>query len=326
MSWHCSLALVEEFSRLGCLDGAQSARLSAIRTAEKFCYGAKKKVTSKRSPSGTTSAPSREGLGVEAWRSSLPASPASPSVSPASGKVRMTTATSGPRPSESFVKWDPDLRSWRTFQVSLLTNTLEPFSGSWPRAGTMSAGECCRRLNWELRISVIGSGLWGTPRNCSSMAATINPQRARHKFPNLETQVARSMWPTPQARADSRGEGGKASRPGRQENLHHAVKRWPTPQARDGDPRGAQAKRYLNPARSNDLPDAVKLLTTPCADDTGHRKSKYKQGGTALSTQAGGQLNPTWVAWLMGWPIGWTALEPLETVKFQQWLEQHGNS
>ena len=37
------------------------------------------------------------------------------------------------------------------------------------------------------------------------------------------------------------------------------------------------------------------------------------QGGTALSTVAGGQLNPTWVEWLMGFPIGWTDLEPSET-------------
>ena len=30
-----------------------------------------------------------------------------------------------------------------------------------------------------------------------------------------------------------------------------------------------------------------------------------------------GQLNPSWVAWLMGWPIGWTDLKPLETDKFR---------
>jgi hypothetical protein len=26
-------------------------------------------------------------------------------------------------------------------------------------------------------------------------------------------------------------------------------------------------------------------------------------------TAAGGQLNPTWVEWLMGFPLGWTDLE-----------------
>jgi hypothetical protein len=47
------------------------------------------------------------------------------------------------------------------------------------------------------------------------------------------------------------------------------------------------------------------LWTTPCADDTGHRKDSYEQGGIALSTQAGGSLNPAWVCWLMGFPPGW---------------------
>jgi hypothetical protein len=43
-----------------------------------------------------------------------------------------------------------------------------------------------------------------------------------------------------------------------------------------------------------------------------------------LSETLGGQLNPTWVEWLMGWPIGWTDLKPLEMDKFQQWLRSHG--
>ena len=38
----------------------------------------------------------------------------------------------------------------------------------------------------------------------------------------------------------------------------------------------------------------------------------------------GGHLNPTWVEWLMGWPVGWTDLKPLETDKFQLWQQQHG--
>jgi hypothetical protein len=43
-----------------------------------------------------------------------------------------------------------------------------------------------------------------------------------------------------------------------------------------------------------------------------------------LAAQAGGQLNPTWVEWLMGWPEGWTVLDALETAKFQRWLRLHG--
>ena len=38
----------------------------------------------------------------------------------------------------------------------------------------------------------------------------------------------------------------------------------------------------------------------------------------------GGKLNPTWVEWLMNWPIEWTDLKPLGMDKFQQWLGSHG--
>lgn len=37
----------------------------------------------------------------------------------------------------------------------------------------------------------------------------------------------------------------------------------------------------------------------------------------------GGQLNPTWVEWLMGWPLGWTDLKPLEMARFVEWQQQH---
>lgn len=39
-----------------------------------------------------------------------------------------------------------------------------------------------------------------------------------------------------------------------------------------------------------------------------------------------GPLNPQLTEWLMGWPIGWTALEPLEMGKFHKWLRLHGLS
>jgi hypothetical protein len=38
-----------------------------------------------------------------------------------------------------------------------------------------------------------------------------------------------------------------------------------------------------------------------------------------------GRLNPEWVDWFMGWPIGWTALNALETDKFQEWRQQHSH-
>jgi len=40
----------------------------------------------------------------------------------------------------------------------------------------------------------------------------------------------------------------------------------------------------------------------------------------------GGSLNPTWVEWLMGWPLGWTDCAVSATDKFRQWLGLHGKS
>ena len=78
----------------------------------------------------------------------------------------------------------------------------------------------------------------------------------------------------------------------------------PTPTANAGTGAGHQGRQGgLN------LQTAVHRLPTLTADDTGHRKGKYAQGGTALSCQAGGKLNPQWVEWLMGYPLGHTALE-----------------
>ena len=47
-----------------------------------------------------------------------------------------------------------------------------------------------------------------------------------------------------------------------------------------------------------------------------------KKRGEAGS--AAGLISPEWVELLMGWPIGWTDLQPLETAKFQQWRASHG--
>jgi len=33
----------------------------------------------------------------------------------------------------------------------------------------------------------------------------------------------------------------------------------------------------------------------------------------------GGRLNPDWVEWLMGWPIGWTSLDPLPEGTMEAW-------
>jgi hypothetical protein len=54
--------------------------------------------------------------------------------------------------------------------------------------------------------------------------------------------------------------------------------------------------------------------------------SESKRNTPTLAAQVGGKLNPTWVEWLMGWPLGWTDLKPLETDKSHFVPQQLGES
>lgn len=134
-----------------------------------------------------------------------------------------------------------------------------------------------------------------------------------------------SYLPTPTAQSYGSNQGGSAGRTGKKRLslVSMASKNlWPTPQARDyrsGDnPNSDRAKRKQKLGWSKNLNDAV-LLPTPYARDwkgTG-APSEYDRNTPPLSAHAGGQLNPTWVEWLMGYPIGWTELSALVTQLFR---------
>ena len=54
--------------------------------------------------------------------------------------------------------------------------------------------------------------------------------------------------------------------------------------------------------------------------------SEYGRNEIPLAAQVGGPLNPEWVEWLMGWPLGWTDLKPLEMDKSHCVQPQPGES
>jgi DNA (cytosine-5)-methyltransferase 1 len=71
----------------------------------------------------------------------------------------------------------------------------------------------------------------------------------------------------------------------------------------------------------------VKLPTLTVQDSANNGPpSQLERNTPPLNAVVGGPLNPEWGEWLMGWPIGWTDLRPLETDKFQQWSSSHGKS
>ena len=91
-----------------------------------------------------------------------------------------------------------------------------------------------------------------------------------------------------------------------------ASQMWPTPTARDC--KGANSLKHLTQPKTQgnnhhvrQLANAVKLFITPCASDA--QGSHGGKNHRSLRTDVAGQLNPTWVEWLMGFPPGWTDLK-----------------
>jgi hypothetical protein len=188
------------------------------------------------------------------------------------------------------------------------------------------------------------------------MAANITPEAAwaKNRFPNLETVVGRQMWPTPCLPGNG-GTNGKAKlkkmlwptpRSQDREGLEAGMRRdspglgvmvrmWPTPDTCAGGTGPSQAKR--NQPR---LQDAVKMWATPNARDWKEQTlslalarahgnaEKSRQLPRQMSAECpelrGGKLNPMWVEWLMGWPLGWTDCAASATDKFRQWCDSHG--
>lgn len=134
-----------------------------------------------------------------------------------------------------------------------------------------------------------------------------------------------ALLPTPTAQSYGTNQGGSAGRTGPlRPSLQTMALRnlWPTPLATDGSKGGPNQRGGKGDLR---LASAVHLWPTPAARDWRSGKGRKDNGHTPqLPEQIGGQLNPRWVEWLMGWPIGWAALEPLGMDRFQQWLGLHG--
>lgn len=103
-------------------------------------------------------------------------------------------------------------------------------------------------------------------------------------------------------------------------------KRYSGSFARWGSMRNGVLYRRSKPALPTNENASGLRLPTPTAHNAkeGNYPGERRRKSPPLGALFGGKPNPEYVEWMMGWPIGWTALEALETAKFQQWLNSHG--
>ena len=191
---------------------------------------------------------------------------------------RASAAVYGRSTPELLARFDRDTSSWRMSQPCLIEGYRE-FSETWPRSGTMRSGIAFQLPPLVRLTGGTGSGLWLTPsvEDCKPAGQKEMEMTARY----------------------AAGE----SIPDTYKRLRTQAATWPTPRSTDAD-RGGRGD-LIQKVRGNSNPH----FATPTARDWRSGKASaatHSRNVRPLSEQIGGALNPTFVEWLMGFPLGWT--------------------
>lgn len=200
---------------------------------------------------------------------------------------RAIEAVSGQNSRESFAYFDRESSSWKMSTRSLFGDSIE-FSGIWPRSGTMRNGIACRQSPLVPHIFDGESSLLPTPTDASKGGGSSRSGDRKGETPSLQGMARKGLLPTPNATDGSKAPkfyaGGNPSLPCMVEMMEgerdqSGRKLYPTPRA-DG--------------RDN------------CGGSNSRRSAK------ANGTYIGRALNPQFVEWMMGFPLGWTDLRVSE--------------
>lgn len=248
--------------------------------------------------------------------------PASPSQQQANETAQTTHDTFGPGLEKPLANYDLNTQSWKMYEDTFLSDSML-FLGKWPASGITQNGKLFPQPQLVRRIVEIVSSLWPTPVSSSSMDEDISTVRARlDKGKPYKSRLIEAIalaptpsgnWPTPTT-ADVYTDNLKSSQQTdgsmHSVSLGQAVQMWPTPRSNTAMASLITPEIAHDPKRFPNLETVVgrRMWPTP----TAHPDNSNKNGQFAnptLGDAVGGRLNPMWVEWLMGFPLGWTDLE-----------------
>ena len=208
---------------------------------------------------------------------------------------------------------DQNTSFWKTCQGLFHVDISETFFKDFTKSGMMRNGKLYQRKRLGPDIKENDCGLFPTP-----VAYDATPGGPNNHYKGLG-YIARhnKNWLIPSTITIEGGEDRIKKRTeyrksiGRKyvagclaEQVHFdseipKTDTWPTPM-------NALVKMYPTPTNS--------MVTTGDLEHArfhSSKRPKYQSVNT-------GQLNPDWVEWLMGWPIGWSDLKPIEEMV---WLD-----
>ena len=308
MSWLYSRALVEAFGAGSYLDGAPSALLSTSHTPQAFLPSDKMTAFSRLSRFGMTFKPLTENRGEDLLTLYLADFHARTSVPQVKVQGSMENALGfGQKWHELSVKYDLATCSWKTHQC-LWDEVLPESSVTLPRWGMMRDGVLYQRAMLVRPISVTEFGY----SQLTSLSSVPTPTKS-----DGERGATKNYQPI-------RASGHKASYTLVQyvHDNPRAHAQFPTPTVcRNNNRKG------LSKTSGDGLATYVRKYPIPKAQDSRHAltdRGKCNLGEVIAGESNGGRLNPTWVEWLMGFPLEWTDLKPLAMHRFHSWQQSLG--
>jgi len=212
-----------------------------------------------------------------------------------------------------LARYDPNTHSLRTVQCSLIED-LEQSLQTWPKWGLMQDGVCWEQPTLVPRIKETVYGFL-LPTPTASDGTTGSVIGKNDNFYTTKTGMPRKI--------NQNGKDGSVG-------LGRLVQMWPTPRSCSAMAATITPESAWNPARNPNLETIVgrTMWPTPTAHNAKETNapSESNRNTPTLASQDGGKLNPIFVEWLMGWPLGWTDLKPLGMDKFHCAPQQHGES
>ena len=172
MSWLFSRALVAEYLGENFSDGEQCAPLNGNPTQQVYLPSDKTTRFWNLSRYGMMCKPLMENRGEALLMLFRAGFRARTSAAQGKGQGSMEgEAECGRKWPGSFVRYNRDLRLWKTAQCSLVEG-LDEFSETWPRWGLMRNGVCWGLADLERLMTEREYGCWLTTPTCVNMKGT----------------------------------------------------------------------------------------------------------------------------------------------------------
>ena len=249
-----------------------------------------------------------------------------------SGNVSKTESSTTPRSSamsvHSLVTGTPKrIKAWLTSSVG--DSPVNPLAQQESDKGKMTSEICGRQLFAVYERSNPDGSSLKTSQDCSvqeNQLKRIMRSPNQNLFDTLEPFS--ETWP----RAGMMLDGVCYRQPkwerriseigcGLLPTLTAYAAKWPTPygfskDGRSNGPSGNELGRAVN--------QSLKTWPTPRTRNIDYWDKAYaEKKQTLCDSLVGGQLNPTWVEWLMGWPRNWTFLAGCCIKCFDDWRSKH---